>query len=331
MGSQFGSNASLCPVLIGVPVCVFLRISSACAPVLAYNLLATDNAPHWTPIPPPPFSLIGLGLGLFFLRVLTWSCLWRHCILTLASIQQCKAVLQHCFALFEKDYVVGTVPNHNGQLCPSYPSELAILEKPRQPTQKVDGPGKADMQESNKGQSRSTQGDVASIPTDPLLPAPSASLLTSSSSRIHPVNSSISPRFATHNGTTADRNEGDNNHNSQHGPIHSESMDNSMIEEGDQSFDLGESGMMSFQDIKTELDFIHHPSPLKNPAQDSDRFSRRHILPFPFRIPRTEESKNYAVKEYVEPSSSATATSNSNDNDSDSGNNGSSKVDKDKG
>ncbi|GJJ70765.1 myotubularin-related protein 14 [Entomortierella parvispora] len=247
---------------------------------------------------------------------------------------ECKAVLQHCFALFEKDYVVGTVPNHNGQLCPSYPSELAILEKPRHLAQRVDGPGKADMQESNKGQSRSIQGDVASIPTEPSHPTPAASLLTSTSSRIHPFNSSVSPRFATQNrGTTADKNEGDNNHNSQHEPVHSESMDNSMIEEGDQSFDLGESGMMSFQDIKTELDFIHHPSPLKNPAKDSDRSSRRHILPFPFRIPRTEESKNYAVKEYVEPSSTAAAPSNSIDNnDSNSNNSGNAdtKPDKDK-
>ncbi|KAF9912944.1 hypothetical protein EC991_007558 [Linnemannia zychae] len=55
------------------------------------------------------------------------------------------------------------------------------------------------------------------------------------------------------------------------------------------SFDLGESGMMSFQDIKTELDMIHAP---QSPQQ-------RHILPFPFRIPRPEKKESVAIKEYV--------------------------------
>ncbi|KAF8947131.1 hypothetical protein BGZ47_010149 [Haplosporangium gracile] len=67
-------------------------------------------------------------------------------------------------------------------------------------------------------------------------------------------------------------------------------MDNSFLEEtGDQSFDLGESGLMSFQDIKTELDMIQTP---QSPQQ-------RHILPFPFRIPRPEKKENVAIKEYV--------------------------------
>lgn len=49
--------------------------------------------------------------------------------------------------------------------------------------------------------------------------------------------------------------------------------------------------MMSFQDIKTELDMIQTP---QSPHQ-------RHILPFPFRIPRPEkkESESVAIKEYV--------------------------------
>ncbi|KAF9150142.1 hypothetical protein BG015_008049 [Linnemannia schmuckeri] len=67
-------------------------------------------------------------------------------------------------------------------------------------------------------------------------------------------------------------------------------MDNSFLEEtGDQSFDLGESGMMSFQDIKTELDMIQT---LQSPQQ-------RHILPFPFRIPRPEKKECVTIKEYV--------------------------------
>ncbi|KAF8939701.1 Myotubularin- protein 14 [Dissophora ornata] len=86
-------------------------------------------------------------------------------------------------------------------------------------------------------------------------------------------------------------------------------LDRSLIDDADQSFDLTESGMMSFQDIKTELDTIHYPSqtPQQNQqplaqVNDQDQF-RRHILPFPFRIPRPEKKVNVAIKEYVEASS----------------------------
>lgn len=47
--------------------------------------------------------------------------------------------------------------------------------------------------------------------------------------------------------------------------------------------------MMSFQDIKTELDMIQTP---QSPHQ-------RHILAFPFRIPRPEKKESVAIKEYV--------------------------------
>ncbi|KAG0240648.1 Myotubularin- protein 14 [Mortierella sp. GBA43] len=84
-------------------------------------------------------------------------------------------------------------------------------------------------------------------------------------------------------------------------------MGQSMIEEvGDQSF---ESGMMSFQDIKTELDLIHpsqtlHHGQLENEelGNDQDR-SRRNILPFSFRRSKPEKA-NVAVKEYVAPTPS---------------------------
>jgi len=89
-----------------------------------------------------------------------------------------------------------------------------------------------------------------------------------------------------------------------------QSMAHSMFEDADQSFDMSESGMMSFQDIKTELDMIPTPQTLHHGQQeqeqpsgqmnDQDR-SRRHILPFPFRIPRPEKNVNVAIKEYVAP------------------------------
>ncbi|KAF9932883.1 Myotubularin- protein 14 [Linnemannia zychae] len=67
-------------------------------------------------------------------------------------------------------------------------------------------------------------------------------------------------------------------------------MDSSLLEEvDDQSFDLSESGMMSFQDIKTELDVILAP---QSPQH-------RHILQFPFRIPRSEKKENITIKEHV--------------------------------
>lgn len=81
-----------------------------------------------------------------------------------------------------------------------------------------------------------------------------------------------------------------NNTDFDHELSHPVDIDNSFLETGDQSFDLGESGMMSFQDIKTELDMIH--TTLQSPQQ-------RHILPFPFRIPRPEKKESVAIKEYV--------------------------------
>ncbi|KAG0085894.1 Myotubularin- protein 14, partial [Podila epicladia] len=146
---------------------------------------------------------------------------------------ECKAVLQNCFRLMEKDYVVGTVANHNGQLCPSYPSELAILEQ-------------------------------AKDHTPP---------------------------------TTWTLNNDDNNNSTP-------------PEECDRSFDLGESGMMSFQDIKQELDMIKSP-PTSSRVPEPPK---RHILPFHFRSPRPDTGKdkdkdkfkkekkaNVAIKEFVPP------------------------------
>ncbi|KAF9958048.1 Myotubularin- protein 14 [Mortierella alpina] len=87
------------------------------------------------------------------------------------------------------------------------------------------------------------------------------------------------------------------------GPIHQPTLDQSFIESyGDQSFDLGESGMMSFQDIKTELDMIRSPpqSSQQRTSHDIDaEQSKRHMLPFSFRIPRPEKKLNVAIKEFV--------------------------------
>ncbi|KAF9990969.1 Myotubularin- protein 14 [Mortierella antarctica] len=84
---------------------------------------------------------------------------------------------------------------------------------------------------------------------------------------------------------------------------HQPTLDQSIVDNyGDQSFDLGESGMMSFQDIKSELDMIRSPpqSSHQRTSLDFDaEQSKRHMLPFPFRIPRPEKKLNVAIKEFV--------------------------------
>ncbi|KAF9572444.1 Myotubularin- protein 14 [Mortierella alpina] len=86
-------------------------------------------------------------------------------------------------------------------------------------------------------------------------------------------------------------------------PAHQPTLDQSIMGNcGDQSFDLGESGMMSFQDIKSELDMIRSPPQNSHQRASLDfdaEQSRRHMLPFPFRIPRPEKKLNVAIKEFV--------------------------------
>ncbi|KAI7825277.1 hypothetical protein BC939DRAFT_448411 [Gamsiella multidivaricata] len=273
---------------------------------------------------------------------------------------ECKAVLQHCFALLEKDYVVGAVPNHNGQLCSSYPSELAILEKPRdlshQSSAAVTGTrGGIQNQEEREYLSRETLSrtakehqDQASASVSKPSPAPFQNQLlpalhSTSSSPSAPSSQSIFLRGPSNapsssasllfsqaqigsnytnviNGSIVGQqssSDGGNDNGLPHEMTNQQYMDHSLIDEAaDQSFDLGESGMMSFQDIKTELDMIHPPQPLRQQqhqhqqqedqglsnVSDQDR-SRRHILPFPFRIPRPEKKMNVAIKEYEAPPS----------------------------
>ncbi|KAF9279886.1 Myotubularin- protein 14 [Mortierella alpina] len=86
-------------------------------------------------------------------------------------------------------------------------------------------------------------------------------------------------------------------------PTHQPDLDQSIMDSyGDQSFDLGESGMMSFQDIKSELDLIRSPPQTSHQRTSLDfdaEQSKRHMLPFPFRIPRPEKKLNVAIKEFV--------------------------------
>ncbi|KAF9341807.1 Myotubularin- protein 14 [Linnemannia elongata] len=214
----------------------------------------------------------------------------------------CKAVLKQCFALLEKDYVVGTVANHNGQLCSSYPSELAILEKsrrapttdttttidPRPDTHSIHSENQ-DLFKVNRGEGSFSRHSTPSSHRTTFQPAQD-----SHNRKLPSTSSSSSSPFIARTSNTANNNSNllHNNTDFDHNPSRPVNMDNSFLEEtGDQSFDLGESGMMSFQDIKTELDMIQT---LQSPHQ-------RHILPFPFRIPRPEkkESESVAIKEYV--------------------------------
>lgn len=207
---------------------------------------------------------------------------------------QCKAVLQNCFRLMEKDYVVGTVANHNGQLCPSYPSELAILEQARDhilPT--ISGTPNRDQHNTIH-------------PSQPpsLRPNENQQRPTHSSS----PTSSTSHYTPPHNPT--------NNIDTAYSRFHSTVQEPPVTEEGDQSFDLGENGMMSFQDIKQELDMIKSPPTSRVPEP-----AKRHILPsFHFRSPRPDKDKdkdkskvkdkkektaNVAIKEFVPPTPEA--------------------------
>ncbi|KAF9544690.1 Myotubularin- protein 14 [Mortierella hygrophila] len=212
---------------------------------------------------------------------------------------ECKAVLKQCFALLEKDYIVGTVANHNGQLCSSYPSELAILEKsrrapttdttttidPRPDTHSILS-NNQDLFQVNSGEESFSRHALSSHgPTfPPTLDSHTRKLPSASSSSSLPFISRTS-NAANNNGNLLH-----NNTDFDHELSRPVDMDNSFLEEtGDQSFDLGESGMMSFQDIKTELDLIQTPQ-----SQH-----QRHILPFPFRIPRPEKKESVAIKEYV--------------------------------
>ncbi|KAG0309850.1 Myotubularin- protein 14, partial [Dissophora globulifera] len=100
-----------------------------------------------------------------------------------------------------------------------------------------------------------------------------------------------------------------------HGSTHQQRLDQS--DTADQSFDLAESGMMSFQDIKTELDMVQPTSLTQRDVPsfqqhgyqqqrqspqsqiDDQERSIRHILAFPFRIPtRPEKKVNVAIKEF---------------------------------
>ncbi|KAF9391264.1 Myotubularin- protein 14 [Podila verticillata] len=210
---------------------------------------------------------------------------------------ECKAVLQNCFRLMEKDYVVGTVANHSGQLCPSYPSELAILEQARDhilPT--ISGTPNRDQHNtiypSQPPSLRPNEHQQhQSRPTHSSSPTPSTSHYTPP---LNPTNN-IDTTYSRFHGTV------------QEPPV---------TEEGDQSFDLGESGMMSFQDIKQELDMIKSPPTSRVPEP-----AKRHILPsFHFRSPRpdkdkdkdkskakdkTEKTANVAIKEFMPPTAEA--------------------------
>ncbi|KAF9436698.1 Myotubularin- protein 14 [Entomortierella beljakovae] len=81
-------------------------------------------------------------------------------------------------------------------------------------------------------------------------------------------------------------------------------MDQSLIEDADQSFDLSESGMMSFQDIRTELESIHpfNDQPQKSSLPTDQDWSKRNLLPFAFRIPRPEKR---AINEFMTSSPSS--------------------------
>ncbi|KAK3832383.1 MAG: hypothetical protein J3R72DRAFT_236034 [Linnemannia gamsii] len=212
---------------------------------------------------------------------------------------ECKAVLKQCFALMEKDYVVGTVANHNGQLCSSYPSELAILEKARRTptTNTATTDPRPDIHSSHSEnqhflQEDSGQGSFSRHSAPSSHRQSSQAALDPHTRKLPSATSSTSPFFArTSNTANSDGNRLlHNNTDFEHDLSHPVDMNNSLLEEtDDQSFDLGESGMMSFQDIKTELDMIHTA---QSPQQ-------RHILPFPFRIPRPEKKESVAIKEYM--------------------------------
>ncbi|KAF9315776.1 Myotubularin- protein 14 [Podila horticola] len=196
---------------------------------------------------------------------------------------ECKAVLQNCFRLMEKDYVVGTVANHNGQLCPSYPSELAILEQAKYHT-----PSTTWTLDRGTHNTIHPSQLPSSLPNEQHPSRPQTNSPTSTSHLIsssHNTTSDIDTTYPRFQGQPP--------------------------EEGDQSFDLGESGMMSFQDIKQELDMIRSPptsSRVPEPA-------KRHILPsFHFRSPRPDKDKdkdkkekmaNVAIKEFVPPTPEA--------------------------
>ncbi|KAG0277262.1 Myotubularin- protein 14 [Linnemannia exigua] len=212
---------------------------------------------------------------------------------------ECKAVLKQCFALLEKDYVVGTVANHNGQLCSSYPSELAILEKARRApttdTATIDpcpDVHSSPSDNQNSLQEGGGQGSFSRHSAPSSHRQSSQAALDTHTRKLPSATSSSSPFFArTSNTANSDGNSLlHNNTDFKLDLAHTVDLDSSLLEEtDDQSFDLGESGMMSFQDIKTELDMIHTA---QSPQQ-------RHILPFPFRIPRPEKKENVAIKEYV--------------------------------
>ncbi|KAF9946535.1 Myotubularin- protein 14, partial [Mortierella alpina] len=205
----------------------------------------------------------------------------------------CKAVLQHCFALLEKDYVVGVVANHNGQLCSSYPSELAILEKARDSSSHSGGGTKSGPSLYGQGKDQEPR---PSYPVNPSHPPNTHSI------PLHPLSPCTSGGADTQAlFTHLDSETMDHCDNSS--PTHQPALDQSIMDNnGDQSFDLGESGMMSFQDIKSELDMIRSPpqNSYQRTSLDFDaEQSKRHMLPFPFRIPRPEKKLNVAIKEFV--------------------------------
>ncbi|KAG0266375.1 Myotubularin- protein 14 [Actinomortierella ambigua] len=155
---------------------------------------------------------------------------------------ECRAVLDQCFQLLEKDYIVGRVDNRNGQLCSTYPAELAILEGVRDNTTK-----------------------------DCLEPVPSRDHLehAQSDSFIHPVPAAHTPpkagRPQQQQPQHADIPIGVAPQASafQVPPLHGSPLppppphDPAGEMDHDQSYDLDDSSMMSFQDIRAELDLVH--------------------------------------------------------------------------
>ncbi|KAG0237851.1 Myotubularin- protein 14 [Actinomortierella wolfii] len=155
---------------------------------------------------------------------------------------ECRAVLDQCFQLFEKDYIVGRVDNRNGQLCSTYPAELAILEG---------------LKDDTVRDSRLLGSPETASPRDHLEHAQS----NRSTRAVPAAKEGSNPDHPQQQWQNQQRMDvpiaiAPQAHVSQASP----SLPPVDMPDTDQTLDLDESCMMSFQDIRAELDQVHQNS-----------------------------------------------------------------------
>ncbi|KAF9974063.1 Myotubularin- protein 14 [Actinomortierella ambigua] len=183
---------------------------------------------------------------------------------------ECKAVLDQCFQLFEKDYIVGRVDNRNGQLCSTYPAELAILEGERDNPVREFGFGNLEPASSRDHLEHAQSDSLRDL-------APAADALSAAHHPPQqPLHTDISIEVAPQTSTSKASSR------SPPPPLFGPAG----ATDPDRSFDLDDSSMMSFQDVRAELDQAYSTSNVN--------FGRRNILPFPFRI--TPIKSDHALK-----------------------------------